>query len=371
MSLDRARVKEIFTAAVELARGELDPYLDEACAGDDELRRELESLLAHHDERDLVRPPLPEHSAPTLVPEERGLASAHEHVRYRELDELGVGGCGRVTSTWDRQLRRRVARKQLLIDAPGQRAMLLQEARLLAWLDHPGVVPVYDTEADGEASYTMRLLDGETLRSRIDSEGQLSIPESVRVLTRVSETMANAHAKGVLHLDLKPANLMLLPFGQVCVLDWGVAKFHDLDAYHAYLRTSGETASPAVAAYDGIAGTPSYMPVEQVVGDALSPATDIYAVGIVLYEMLVGRLPHAASGGARSIIHTLSEAIAPPTRFRADIPERLEALCLRMLASNPADRPASFTEVLAEVDGLHGVPVGAELVLQPGEVLFR
>jgi CRP-like cAMP-binding protein len=205
----------------------------------------------------------------------------------------------------------------------------------------------------------------------MEAHGPLSLRESVRILARLGETMANAHAKGVLHLDLKPANLMLLPYGQVCVLDWGVARFHDLEAYRAFLSVSGESEVPESAAYEGIAGTPSYMPVEQALGEALGPATDIYAAGTLLYEMLVGRLPHEVRYGSKAMSERSSAAVVPPRAYRADVPERLEALCLRMLAARPADRPASFSEVLAELDELHGVDLGRERTLSPGEVLFR
>jgi serine/threonine-protein kinase len=305
-------------------------------------------------------------------PSPRAIPTPDRSGRYVELDELGVGGSGRVTSTWDRQLRRRVARKQLLSEHPALRPMLLQEARLLAWLDHPGAVSVYDIDDEDERpSYTMRLLDGETLRARLDTQGPLSIQEVIRILTRVSETMANAHAKGVLHLDLKPANLMLLPYGQVCVLDWGVAKFHDLEAYRTYLCASGEQEAPEAAGYRGVAGTPSYMPAEQVMGETLTPATDIYAVGTVLYEMLVGRLPLESGGASRSLVARLSAEVRPPRASRADVPERLESLCLRMLAAEPEGRPASFGEILSELEDLRYGHHGGDRRLQTGDTLFR
>jgi len=294
--------------------------------------------------------------------------------RYLELDELGVGASGRVTRSWDRKLRRQVARKALLSGKGAQRPMLLQEARLLAWLDHPGAVPVYDIDAGDEgASYTMRVLDGQTLRERMESEGQLGVQESVRILRRIGETMANAHAKGVLHLDLKPANLMLMPFGHVCILDWGVARFHDLDAYRRYLHRFGEEESPVEAGYttsEGYAGTPAYMPVEQAVGENVGPASDIFAAGTMLYEMLVGRLPFEINKG-KSVFAKLRGNVPALNTYRADIPERLDALCMRMLSPIVSDRPHDFTQVLAELDALYSVDIAQERQLQAGEVLFR
>lgn len=300
-------------------------------------------------------PPVAPESAPGPVPPARD-------DRYRHLGTLGEGGSARVTAAWDRSLRRRVARKTIRENRSRTRALLLHEARLLAWLDHAGAVPVYDVDVSvSGASYTMRLLDGRTLRERLDAEGPLPVEEAIRILTRLGETMANAHAKGVLHLDLKPGNVILLPHGQVCVIDWGVARFHDLVQYETFLRQAGVTETPDAAGFRGIAGTPEYMPAEQAKGAALTPATDIYAAGAMLYEMLVGALPVATPGAT----------VVPPRAHRADLPARLEALCLRMLSPAPADRPPDFDTVLADLRDLHSVVLGATFALRPGDVLFR
>ena len=363
------QVKSVFFGALDVDPDELDRYLAESCGEDHELRREIESLLGHHDRRDLVV------NTQTSSTTEALLQAASEsiagvEVRYTELGELGVGGCGRVTATWDHTLRRRVARKSVVHDLPLQRAMLLHEARLLAWLDHPGSVPVYDIESRGAAAgYTMRLLDGESLRDRLDTQGPLPVNEAVRILSRVCETMANAHAKGVLHLDLKPANLMLLPFGQVCVIDWGVARFHDLEAYARYLQAAGEGATPSAAAYDGVAGTPNYMPKEQAAGDLLGPETDVYATGTILYEMLAGHVPHPTTG--TDGVADRPRHAAPLRRLRADVPPRLDALCERMLAAEPSRRPADFGAILEELAQLHGSAGAQTQTLEQGETLFR
>lgn len=368
MSLDRERVKELFLGALDVSPDRRAAFLDAACAGDVALLQEVESLLVHHDDRELITACSETTAVEALLASDLAAlpepALGEAEARYRELFELGVGGAGRVTCVWDRWLRRRIAKKELLDPRPVQRAMLLQEARLLAWLDHPGTVPVYDIDAGpGETSYTMRHLPGQTLRARLGAAGPLSVHEAIRILTRISEAMANAHAKGVLHLDLKPANLMLLPYGQVCILDWGVARFHDLASYRGFLRDAGEGEAPEAAAYQGIAGTPSYMPVEQSAGRALSRATDIYAAGTILYEMLVGRLPRSAG--------RLEDQLESLRAHRVDVPERLEALCLAMLAADLGERPASFDEVLVALDDLIGVDVGVERTLDAGEVLFR
>jgi len=375
--VNRERVRELFFEAMELADDAVDAYLDAQCGDDAGLRAEVASLLGFHDDRDLIGATVGPSSLETVVePNDARVGPAPDLVldgRYRELDVLGVGGCGRVVRAWDDTLKRIVAHKRVLPDQPEALGpMLRHEARLLAWLDHPGTVPVFDGGFDDQgAYYTMRVLDGETLRKRLDREGKLSIREAIRVLARVSETMANAHAKGVLHLDLKPANIMLMPHGHVCLLDWGVARFHDLAAYQAFRASVGDAERPEEAGYQGVAGTPAYMPVEQVAGTGVEPTADIYAAGTILYEMLIGTLPHDSRSPVAVLRKAITEVV-PPRRRRADVPEALEQLCLAMIAADPSRRPASFEDVLAHLDRLHSGPsAAAERHLSPGEVLFR
>lgn len=376
MRVDANRVRELFFGALDLEPEAIPAYLDEACGDDAALRAEVASLLGFHDESDLVA----QGSSNTAFLEtlvdahEAPLPSTVDTGRYRELSELGVGGCGRVTRAWDAVLKRVIAHKRVRFDDEMRKGMLQHEARLLAWLDHPGAVPVFEGSFDEEAGafYTMRLLEGDTLRERLDAKGQLAVREAIRIVARISETMANAHAKGVLHLDLKPANIMLLPYGQVCILDWGVARFHDMDAYRAYLRSVGEAEEAPEAGYAGVAGTPAYMPVEQATGDGVSVGADIYACGTLLYEMLAGELPHRTGSSALAVFQKALAEVTPLREHRADIPEALEALCLQMIAPDPDDRPASFDDVLAALDQLnHGATNAEERRLAPGQVLFR
>lgn len=373
MTTVHPRARELFRAALGLPPGAVAAYLEEACAGDRALRAEVEALLELQGNREPVAlgPAGPATEA-TLFHLAEAVAGGAGDGRYRELSELGRGGCGRVTRSWDDVLKRSVAHKEVLYDDEVQRGMLRHEARILAWLDHPGAVPVYDGRFEGTKwAYTMRLLEGETLRRRLHDQRRLTIAEAIRVLARISETMANAHAKGVLHLDLKPANIMLMPYGQVCILDWGVARFHDVEAYQAYLGSAGDPELARSAGYDGVAGTPAYMPLEQAVGEGVTPAADIFACGTMLYEMLVGRLPYPVDDSEFAILRKAVVAVTPLRAQRANVPEALEALCLRMIALDPTARPASFDEVLAALDRLnHGDVVVQQRTLQPGEVLF-
>lgn len=278
--------------------------------------------------------------------------------RYRLLAAIGQGGFGRVDRVFDEALGRVVAKKSILRPTPWHRGQLDHEARLLAWLAHPGVPAVHDTVG---GAVVMELLDGETLEAHLADRRERLRPmppsEAVRVLRRIAETLASAHDKGVLHLDLKPANVMLRPYGQVVVVDWGAARFFDPGPYRAHLAACGVTAVGDLGPGRGGAGTPAYMAPERVLADPglLRPPADVYAAGVLLYEMLAGDLPGPDA--------------APLHRRRGDVSPALSALCQRMRARHPGDRPPDFHAVLAELSG--AATTRPERDLAPGDVLFQ
>lgn len=373
MSLDPARVKDLFFDALDLPRDQLDSFLAARCEGDAELEAEVRSLLAHHTAQSLVL------TAPTAdVPYREPSLEELPGERYRVLDLLGEGGFGEVVRCFDTRLRRTVAAKQTRTGRASMADLLLHEARLLAYLDHPGVVPVYDVHPGEDAAYTMKVLDGETLKRHLDgfrARRELpTVPEALRIVTRVAETMANAHAKGVMHLDLKPSNVILQPYGQVSVIDWGIARFFDASLYAAWLEEAGEPPAELPEDESGGAGTPGYMPPEQFAeSDApLGPSADIYAVGTMLFELLTGRRPFADSPNL-AVLLTRKAREDPPlvSLRRPDVPERLEDICRRMLARDVTERPPSFDVVLDELAALNDFSrAGATVRLADGQVLF-
>jgi hypothetical protein len=378
---DPDKAKEIFLAALDAPSGSVEAFVEAACAGDPELRAEVVSLLARHEAAEPstdTEPPLTAQS--TLLgrrPRSAPAPASTEPVRYRELAHLGEGGCGRVARVYDRLLGRIVALKQNREQEETLRRMLMREARMLAYLDHPGAVQVLDYAATEESAfYTMRVLEGETLRDRIRraavSQTPISVGEAVRIISRVCETMANAHAKGLMHLDLKPSNIVLQPFGQVCVIDWGLARFHDSAAYQSFLREGGESEVAGLGGSDTAGGTPGYMPLEQIRKEPLGPAADIYACGAILYQLLTGERPFGVPRSLRELEQ--QQAGGSPraiVELRADVPTRLSDLCLRLLAPTPAQRPSSFLDVLGQLQALtDGTTTGEVIELAAGEVLF-
>jgi serine/threonine-protein kinase len=282
--------------------------------------------------------------------------------RYHLLERIARGGMGVVYVAQDDALQRRVALK--VLDTPetdGDLASrLLREARVLAALEHPGIVPVHDvgTLADGRVFYTMKFVEGKRLDQYIESVA--SVPDRLRIFLRICDAVAFAHARGVLHRDLKPANIMIGPFGEVLVMDWGLAKILRSEAPDSAGNADPE--APAIAnpkspsaagdakelsvatGHGTIMGTPGYMSPEQMRGDVeyLDARSDIYSLGALLRFILTGR-PEIASS---------------PAGRRLD--KSLEAICAKSMAAAPADRYPSVPEMALDVSRyLDGLPVDA------------
>ncbi|HEY7612611.1 MAG TPA: serine/threonine-protein kinase, partial [Gemmatimonadales bacterium] len=257
---------------------------------------------------------------------------------FRVLEPLGQGGMGVVYRAEDTRLGRAVALKFPLVarnsdPAAGER--FRREARVAAALDHPNLCPVYETgeTTDGDLFYSMPLYEGETLKARLERAGPLPIPEAIGVATQLARGLGAAHGAGIVHRDLKPGNVMLLPDGTVKILDFGLAKASDL----------------SLTGSRGRFGTISYMAPEQVLGHQIDARADLWALGVVLQEMLTGRRPFEGGheiGIAHAILH---ESPPRPSALRDEIPAELDALIHRLLRKDPAQRQRSAEDVAAEL----------------------
>jgi len=299
--------------------------------------------------------------------------------RYEDLGVIGMGGMGEVRRVYDRLLQRTLAVKMLRwdsIDNPDARARFMAEAQVNAQLQHPGVVAVHEQGVlpDGRPWFTMKEVRGRTLSDAIrasyrNAPGAPTHRRLIEAVARVCRTVAYAHAKGVVHRDIKPANIMLGEFGEVLVMDWGIARVGNEvtqprpatmapDAVGAPVRKS---ASLSGETRDGrVMGTPAYMSPEQARGahDEVGPASDVYALGAVLYHVLCGQPPFRGRSAAvlNQVLFGPPPAIADVRPFdQGPAPADLVALCERAMAREPAQRPT--VEVLAiEIEGwLDGV----------------
>ncbi len=263
---------------------------------------------------------------------------------YRIIDQIGAGGMGVVYRARDERLERDVAVKVLPAGAladEAQRRRFHREALALSRLNHPGVATVHDFDREGGADFiVMELVTGETLAARLKN-GALP-PEQVTDLgIQIAEALEAAHEGGVLHRDLKPANIIVTGKGRVKVLDFGLARLVQagVDTRATTLLTAG----------DAVAGTLAYMAPEQLLGQEVDAGGDLFALGVVLYEMATGRLPWRetlATALVNEILHATPE---PPSELRPDLPPHLERIILKALAKDPAGRYASAVELAADL----------------------
>lgn len=258
--------------------------------------------------------------------------------RYRLLERLGRGGMGEVWLAEDTHLERRVALKMPRMDdvAPQLRERFILEAKAAANLRHPGICPVFDAgEIEGQPFLTMAFIEGETLAARIRRDEGSSPTAFILVLSQIARAMQAAHEAGIVHRDLKPSNIMVDAADNTVVMDFGLA----------YRATAAEGSERLTQSGDTL-GSPSYMSPEQVEGrlSDIGPTTDIYSLGVMLYEGLAGRLPFTGTPSAIMIRIARDE---PPalSALTCDVDRELEQLCLAMLAKDPARRPGSMGEV--------------------------
>lgn len=304
--------------------------------------------------------------------------------KYMVLHKLGSGGMGAVYLAQDVDLGRKVAVKVMNIsDAAGSLASrMMREARIVALLEHPSIVPIHDVGMleDGRVFYAMKLVQGKRLdefAADADSPSDL-----LRIFQKVCEAVAFAHARGVIHRDLKPENIMVGPFGEVLVMDWGVAKvlgegpldspdrvktraiepraIDDADLVTTLplssSHESGDTSSGMVI------GTPAYMAPEQAMGktELLDQRSDVYALGAVLYFLLVGRAPFEPAAKTGALEETNRSRAPRPRQMNPSIQRAIEAVCLKAMSEHREDRYASAEEVAGDVVRfLDGQPVSA------------
>jgi serine/threonine-protein kinase len=283
--------------------------------------------------------------------------------RYEVQDLLGQGGTSIVYRAYQTQLRRMVAIKMLkahlVIDEESKRRFE-QEARAVSCLTHPNVISVFDVGVSrhSEPYIVMEYLNGTPLSDLIAKQGKLEAPEAVHIFSQCCAALAHAHQKEVIHRDVKPSNIMLLDSEEdpyvVKILDFGLAKLHSLTGEFQRLTKTGE-----------VFGSPVYMSPEQCTGKKLDARTDIYSMGVVMYETLIGRPPFKDRDSIQIIRRQIKEtpralhAIAPDVK----IPAALEAIVFRCLAKSPEERFASMEELKCALDALQMEPARRKLVV--------
>jgi len=312
--------------------------------------------------------------------------------RYSSRKLHAVGGIGRVWLARDTHLGRDIALKELKPEQQNNRAAkarFLREARITGQLEHPGIVPVYElADHDGDHPfYTMRFVKGRTMseatgahhaKRRTGQEDPLEFLGLLNAFVTVCNTVAYVHSRGIIHRDLKGQNVVLGDFGEVMVLDWGLAKAIEDDRSETSTSTVTVDPSEPIASeltrHGQALGTPAYMAPEQAAGnnDQVDQRTDVYGLGAMLYEILTGEPPFSGTTTREVLDKVLSEPPIAPRHFRANVPPLLEAACLRALDKNPVLRFSAAADLGREIQQWQEVERRqAEEALRESEALYH
>ncbi len=282
--------------------------------------------------------------------------------RFDDLGEIGRGGMNTVHRVFDKYLLRDTALKVLdpAIDTGDYRARrFLEEARVTGQLEHPNIVPVHElgTDDEGVLYFSMKLVQGDTLGQQIAGAGERRLEPDVlahflQVLVKVCEAVSFAHSKGVVHRDLKPANIMVGEFGQVYLMDWGIARIANTNSTDGVQLHALATA-PDDAPADTIVGTPRYMAPEQAEGrhDLIDAQTDVFALGGTLYHVLTGRPPHNATSYYMVLVQATKADIPPPESVVPQgVPAGLARIAMKAMARDKAERYATVVDMQRDIE---------------------
>src|SRR5258708_22297160 len=360
------QINDLFQSTVDRAPGERAAFLDEACQGDEGLRREVESLLTFHERSEnFIELPAFE-VAPELVTNSRTGALVGKVIGHYLIESLiGVGGMGEVYLARDERLGRKAALKllpdSLTIDER-KLSRFKNEARSASALNHPNILTVYEIGAEGNRQFiATEFIEGITLRASLAS-GRMNPHAALEIAVQVASALAAAHEAGVVHCDIKPENVMLRPDGYVKVLDFGIAKL--IEQKVASDDRTGETTAVLQTRQGFVLGTARYMSPEQARGQKVGARSDIWSLGVVIYEMIAGNPPFRGETPSDCIASILTTEPPPLSGVLPDVPLKLESILQKALRKNSDERYQTTKEMLADLRILKG-ELEAESSLPP------
>lgn len=350
-----SQIERLYHAALELDKGEREGFLARACAGDESLRQEVESLLESDSQAgSFIESPAIEVAARSIAADggpqgfstavlEAGATVSH----YRLIGMLGRGGMGEVYRASDTKLGRDVALK-FLPEEYLQDSQKLERFRREAWaasaLNHPNICTIYEIgEYEGRFFIAMELVEGKTLAEKLKS-GPLAMGEVIVNARQLAEALEEAHEHNIIHRDLKPANIMVTARGRIKILDFGLAK--QVREVEPDAPTEESLFLTQVGA---VMGTVPYMAPEQLRGDPVDARTDLYALGELLYEMATGQRPFRDTQTSQLISSILTRPPTRPREVNPEISEELEAIILKAMAKDPAERYQSARELMVDL----------------------
>ena len=347
-------IEEIFLAALEQEPDQVSAFLDTACEGDAVLRREVEALLASDQRAGRFIETSSVGLATKIIQNGQADSLAGRTIGHYKISEsIGTGGMGEVYLATDITAGRKAALKLLPLRFTGDAERLKrfqQEAHAVVGLNHPNILTVYEIGEDHSSNYiASELIEGETLRQHL-MRGRMELVEAVDVATQVASALVAAHNAGIVHRDIKPENIMLRPDGYVKVLDFGIAKLAEQEVPANMPRD--EALLVVETNFGSILGTVRYMSPEQARGAQVDKTTDIWSLGVVLYEMVAGHAPFTGGTPKEVMSSILEKEPAPLARYIARAPAELQQIIAKTLRKDREQRYQSARELLRELKDL-------------------
>ncbi len=363
-----AQVEDIYHAVLEVAEDKWPSFLSRSCGGDHELRREVESLLSFSDKpHSLIDVPPLDVAAEVVRENSRPDIIGKNINHYKIISQLGTGGMGDVYLANDTMLERNVAIKFVSAQfAHGTAGIgrFLREAKAASALNHPNIITVYEVGKTKDTPFiATEFIDGKNLRMRMD-EGEISLREALDIASQAASALVAAHAAGIIHRDIKPENIMIRDDRLVKVVDFGLAKIAGTPRIETEDSVLSNQTDPQLSAPGLVMGTLAYMSPEQAAGKAVDAPSDIWSLGVVMFEMFNGEKPFRGSTPGEvtaSILNDQAES------FAEHVPSAVKVVISKMLAKEPALRYQSAGELLADITELRQhQAAGAEIETKSG-----
>ena len=346
------RVKEIFEEALERAPGERPAFVGQACAGDEMLHSEVNSLLSSYEqEKSFMEKPAAALAARSLVTEESAALIGQQVGHYQIVRELGRGGMGVVYLAQDISLGRPVALKLLpkhLTSDTDRLRRFQREARTASALNHPNILTIHEIGQVNDLHFiATEFIDGVTLREQIKSK-ELKLSDALNIAEQIASALAAAHEAGIVHRDIKPENVMLRRDGYLKVLDFGLAKLTEKQAPEEATQSATGVNTDAGM----VMGTAGYMSPEQARGLSVDMRTDVFSLGVVIYEMVTGRIPFAGATSSDLIVSILDREPQPLSCHLPDVPAELQRIVSKALRKDKEERYQVVKDLFLDLKSL-------------------
>ena len=348
------KIKTVFDAALEIEPSNRAKFLDETCLEDAELRTDVQKLIDSFEVAgSFIEEPAANEVASLIIESKDGLKSGQRFAHYEIIRQIGVGGMGEVYLARDEKLSRNVAIK-ILSEEFGRHESSLQrfkqEAQAASALNHPNILVIHEIGSSDSMNYIVsEFIEGETLRSLVgDSSAKIS--QMLDIVAQIAGALAAAHAERIIHRDIKPENIMVRPDGYVKVLDFGLAKLIGDD--NALFGPDDGTKKQNQTAKGLIMGTINYMSPEQAKGEKVDESTDIFSLGVVMYEMVAGRTPFRGDSMSETFANLINAEPQPLSRYSSNVPAELERIVSKTLRKDRSERYQTIKDLLVDLKSL-------------------